>query len=186
MARWFLYVFFYSLAGCALEKLYARATHSSRQIRKGFLLLPLCPVYGLAMAAVLAVAGPADGFLWLALVGGLICTGVEYLVHLFYEAVFGICFWAYSLLRGHVQGRICPRFALIWGVLSAIAVRWVHPAVAAIAEQIPPELVFLLWVVLAADCVLTAEVLLHSRDTQQLTLRAVLAQTRASSQSEMS
>ena len=83
MARWFLYVFFYSLAGCALEKLYARATHSSRQIRKCFLLLPLCPVYGLAMATVLAVAGPADGFLRLALVGGLICTGVEYLVHLF-------------------------------------------------------------------------------------------------------
>ena len=186
MAQWFLYVIFYSLAGCALEKLYARAIHSSRQTRKCFLLLPLCPVYGLAMAAVLLAAGPEEGLLRLALVGGLVCTGVEYLVHLFYEAVFGVRFWDYSLLRGHVQGRICPRFALIWGVLSAAAVRWVQPVVAELAERIPPELVFLIWMVLAADCVLTAAVLLRSRDTQQLTLRTVFAQTRASSQSEMS
>jgi len=186
MAQWFLYFIFYSLAGCALEKLYARAIHSSRRTRKCFLLLPLCPVYGLAMIAVLAIAAPDGGFLQLMLGGGLICTGVEYLVHLFYEAAFGVRFWDYSLLRGHIHGRVCPRFALAWGVLSAAAVRWVQPAAAALAQRIPPELVFLLWIVLAADCVLTAALLLHGHDPQLLTLRAVLAQTRASSQSETS
>ena len=48
MSRWFLYIFFYSLAGYGLEKVFARAVRSEHQIRKCFLLLPLCPVYGLS------------------------------------------------------------------------------------------------------------------------------------------
>ena len=43
--------FFYSFAGYLLEKGFARRTHASQQIRKGLLLLPLCPVYGLGMVA---------------------------------------------------------------------------------------------------------------------------------------
>ena len=56
MSRWYVYFLFYSFAGYVLEKLFARAIHSDRQVRKCFLLLPLCPVYGLAMTAVLALA----------------------------------------------------------------------------------------------------------------------------------
>ena len=40
MSRWFLMFFFYSLAGCGLEKLYAHAIRSPRRTRKCFLLLP--------------------------------------------------------------------------------------------------------------------------------------------------
>ena len=121
MSQWFLYFLFYSLAGCGLEKLYARAIRSPRRQRKCFLLLPLCPVYGLAMTAVLALV-PADaGLVTLSVLGGLICTGVEYLVHLFYDRILHVQFWDYSLLRGHVQGRICPRFALLT-VSRAVAV----------------------------------------------------------------
>ena len=186
MSRWFLIFFFYSLAGCGLEKLYARAIRSPRRIRKCFLLLPLCPVYGLAMICVLALAPAEIGLLQLAVLGGTVCTGVEYGVHLFYEQILGVRFWDYSLLRGHVRGRICPRFAVIWGVLSAAAVRLVQPALDALTELVPPWAVFLLWMVLAADCVLTWALLARQHNTDLLVLRVVLRQTRASSQSSTS
>ena len=57
----------YSFLGYLLEKIFAAVTGARHQVRKCFLLLPLCPVYGLAMLAVLHL--PADltrGFLRLA------------------------------------------------------------------------------------------------------------------------
>ena len=49
MSRWFLYFLTYSFLGYCLEKLFARAVRSPERVRKCLLLLPLCPVYGLAM-----------------------------------------------------------------------------------------------------------------------------------------
>ena len=186
MSRWFLYIFFYSLAGYGLEKVFARAVRSEHQIRKCFLLLPLCPVYGLSMAAVLALVPADSGLPALILAGGAVCTAVEYLVHLFYDAVFGVRFWDYSLLPGHLGGRFCPQFALIWGVLSAAAVRWIQPLLEPAAAAVPPAAVLALWMVLAADCVLTSALLRQYRNIDLLSLRAASAQARASSQSSTS
>lgn len=186
MSRWFDLFLFYSLGGYGLEKLHARLSHSPRQVRKCFLLLPLCPVYGLAMTALIALTPEGLGFFPLMILGGVVCTGVEFLVHLFYDKALGVQFWDYSPMRGHIQGRICPQFAVIWGVLSAAVLRWVHPFAESAAEALPPWVVFLLWVVLAADCVLSAALLRRYGDTELLTLGAVLAQIRSASQSSTS
>lgn len=186
MSRWFLYFLFYSLAGYALEKVFARAVHAEKQVRKCYLFLPLCPVYGLAMIALLAVSPPDLGFGGLILLGAAVCTAVEYGVHLFYDRVFHVRFWDYHGLRGHIRGRVCPHFSVAWGVLSAIAVRWVQPAVGAAVAGIPSWVVFLLWIVLAADCVFTAALLLRCRDTELLAIPAMAAQMRAESQSSTS
>ena len=45
----------YSFFGYLLERGYAAAAHGAQQARKGFLLLPMCPVYGLGALAVLAL-----------------------------------------------------------------------------------------------------------------------------------
>ena len=155
-------------------------------MRKCFLFLPLCPVYGLAMAALLALVPEGAGFFLSAALGGLVCTGVEYLVHLFYEQVFGVQFWDYRDLPWHIRGRVCPQFALAWGVLSAAAVRWVQPVVEVLAVRAAPEALYLLWLVLAVDGVFTGALLLRRRDPELLSIGALLSQSRASSQSSTS
>ena len=76
----------YSLGGYVLEKLYAAVRRPPHRVRKCFLLLPLCPVYGLAMLAVLGLPPDMTGTFWrLALYGGLTATAVEYAVHFLYE-----------------------------------------------------------------------------------------------------
>ena len=186
MEQWFLYFLFYSFAGYLLEKAFARITHSPNQVRKCFLLLPLCPVYGLAMTVLLAMAPEEMGLLPRVLLGGIVCTAVEYLVHLFYEKVLSVRFWDYSGLRGHFRGRICPQFAVIWGVLSTAAVLWVQPFVEELAVRTPPEAAYVLWLLLAADCVFTVALLRHGVGPEDLALRTVFAQSRASSQSSTS
>lgn len=184
MAQWFWYFLIYSFLGCCLEKLYARCIRSPKRVRKSFLLLPLCPVYGLGMTALLALWEPGMGPLVLACLGALVCTGVEYLVHLFYEKTLKVRFWDYTGLPGSVQGRICPRFAAVWGGLSAFAAVCVQPWVAVLAAAVPPALSYGMWLLLAADCVLTVRVLAWYHDTELLALSALSA--RVSSQSSTS
>ena len=83
MTKWFMYFIFYSFLGYLLEKIYALATHSNRQVRKCFLLLPLCPVYGIAMATLIALSKGVRNLPALVVIGALVCTGTEYLTHWF-------------------------------------------------------------------------------------------------------
>ena len=96
MARWLWIFWIYSFLGYGLEKLFAAVTHAPNQGRKCFLLLPLCPVYGLGMLAVLAL--PARGW-WLVLWGGLAATAVEYAYHWACETFLGVRFWDYSWVK---------------------------------------------------------------------------------------
>ena len=105
----------YSFLGYLLEKIFAAVTGSRHQVRKCFLLLPLCPVYGLAMLAVLHL--PADlirGFLRLAFYGGLTATAVEYAVHFLYDKLLGVMFWDYSGTHMDLNRRVCVPFAVVW------------------------------------------------------------------------
>ena len=114
----------YSFLGYLLEKIFATVTGSRHQVRKCFLLLPLCPVYGLAMLAVLHL--PADltrGFFRLAFYGGLTATAVEYAVHFLYDKLLGVMFWDYSGTHMDLNRRVCVPFAVIWGPLTAFALR---------------------------------------------------------------
>ena len=184
MSRWFWCFVIYSFLGYCLEKCYARAVHSPRQVRKCFLLLPLCPVYGLAMC-LLAALSPA-GLLPRIAVGAAVCTGVEYGLHLFYDWVLGVRFWDYSGMSGNVAGRICPQFALIWGLLSAAALAWLHPGICVLADVAGGGVTWLVWMVLAADSVCSAALLRRGGDTESLAVGWVLSQLRASSQSSTS
>lgn len=56
MAVWLWNFWVFSFLGWCLERLFAALTRSPQQRRRCLLLLPLCPVYGLGMAAVLAPA----------------------------------------------------------------------------------------------------------------------------------
>ena len=72
---YFWYFLGYGFLGYLLEKLFAYAVRSPHRVRKGFLLAPVCPVYGLAMCAVLALGAESVKPFWeLALLGGAAAT----------------------------------------------------------------------------------------------------------------
>ena len=98
------YLLCYSLLGFVGEVLYARLTHSAKPDRKCRLFLPLCPVYGIGavVIALLPFRTPISVFLTAAAVA----TGVEYLCSVFYEKAWGVTFWNYHDLPGHVNGRV--------------------------------------------------------------------------------
>ena len=53
--EWFWLFLSYGFLGYLLERMFAKVTAASKQMRKCFLLLPQCPAYGIAMVVFLAV-----------------------------------------------------------------------------------------------------------------------------------
>lgn len=165
----FWYFLIYSFLGFLLELAFARATRSPKRDRKCFLLLPLCPVYGLGALGILA-AGTLLGHwpLLLALAGGGVATAVEYLVGLFYQKVLGVEFWNYSDLPLNVGGKICLPFSAAWGVLSLGLVYLIHPSVSALVGHIPGWLTPAAAVLLLTDGAVTAYLLKTTGTTDSL------------------
>ena len=179
-AVYWLWLFcLYSFLGYLLEKAFAAATGSRHQVRKCFLLLPLCPVYGLAMLAVLHL--PADlrrGFFHLALYGGLTATAVEYAVHFLYDKLLGVMFWDYGSTHMDLNRRICMPFAVIWGLLTAFSVRYVQPLLHPIAANVPPWAGLTLLLLLVADSFFTVRLLRRTHNVDLLGIPNLLAALR--------
>ena len=163
------YFVIYSFLGFLLEVAFARLVRAEKRGRKCFVLLPLCPVYGFGALAILLLpqwvrrSGPL-----LVVLGGLAATGVEYWMAVFYERAAGVRFWDYSHMPFQIGGRVCPLFALFWGLLAALLVRRVHPAVMVLAAHIPAGLLPSVLLLLAADGAYTIALLRTTGDTDSL------------------
>ncbi len=169
MAQLFWQFLLYSFAGFLLEVLFARMTHSPKPDRKCFLLLPLCPVYGLG-GVLIAHLPPAvlNRPALLFLCGALVATGVEYGMDWFYERALGVRFWDYSALRWNVNGRVCLLFSVFWGLLSLVLAAWAHPAVARWAAAFPLAWTLPAMVFVALDAVFTLWLLRSAGHTDVL------------------
>ena len=174
---WFWNFVWYSFCGFLLETAYARLTGGGGS-RKCLRVLPLCPVYGLAMLAVLHL--PADltrGFLRLAFYGGLTATAVEYAVHFLYDKLLGSC----SGTIRHPHGPEPPglrALCVIWGPLTAFALRQVQPLLHPIALHAPAGAGLALLLVLTADSFFTVRLLRRTHNVDLLGLPNLLASLR--------
>ncbi len=127
MAVWLWNFWIFSFWGWCLERLFAAVTHSPRQRRRCLLVSPLCPVYGLGMAAVLALPAPLLSGWRLYVFGGLAATAVEYLYHWWGDCFLRVRFWDYTSVPGNLRGRVCLPFSLAWGLLMFPAVKAGRP-----------------------------------------------------------
>ena len=163
MAPWLWYFWIYSFLGWLLELAFAAVTRSEDRRRRCLLVLPLCPVYGLGMLAVLAV-GWADRML----LGGFAATAVEYVYHWAGERFLNVRFWDYAQIPGNLLGRVCLPFALAWGVLTWAAVRFVQPVVEGLAAGISPAVTYAVLLAFTADLVSSLYFLRSTGDLQAL------------------
>ena len=176
MSVWFWSFLFFSFLGYLLEKGYAAVTHAVQQNRKCFILLPLCPVYGLAVTTVLMLPSTLLENPWTLLTASaFVPCIVEYLIHLYYECCFRVRYWDYRGLPLQLHGRICLPFALAWTALMPIAVLVIAPRVLPVLAAVSPWLSFAVWMLFAADWLLSRYMLWRCRDTERLRLGRILA-----------
>ena len=156
----FAYFLIYSCLGWCLEVIYAAVT-TGNLINRGFLNGPVCPIYGFGMVIVLFALTPLSHSLFLLYLGGVILPSALELVGgwALYK-LYHTRWWDYSDYPFNIGGYICLEFSLLWGVGTLIVMKLVHPIIADAVALIPPLvgliLMFLLYVLYAADTIATA------------------------------
>ena len=156
----FAYFLIYSCLGWCLEVIYAAVT-TGNLINRGFLNGPVCPIYGFGMVIVLFALTPLSHSLLLLYLGGvLLPSALELVGGWALYKLYHTRWWDYSDYPFNIGGYICLEFSLLWGVGTLIVMKLVHPIIADAVALIPPLvgliLMFLLYVLYAADTIATA------------------------------
>lgn len=130
----------YAFLGWVAETVLAAAKRR-RLINRGFLNLPLSPVYGLA-AVLFSVFLPelrsAPFFLFL--FGMVIATALELFTGVFLQKLTGERWWDYSNHRFQFEGYISLTYAIVWGISALLCIFVGNPILAALTDLIPRQI----------------------------------------------
>ena len=155
----FLYFIWYALMGWCMESIYC-SVKEHKLINRGFLHLPLCPIYGVGVLIMVTFFTPFTvNPLLFYVMATLVMSAWEYFVGWLLETTTHMKYWDYSDRKFNLKGRICLANCLWWGVASYLVIYWVHPATERLLAQLPVSWQHGLAVVLAlavlADTVTT-------------------------------
>lgn len=171
VCQWFLYFTAYSILGWACETFYC-SVGNRKFVNRGFLNGPVCPVYGFgAVLVILLLQSTEKNLVALFLSGMMVTTVLEYLTSVLLEKLFHMKWWDYSRYKFQINGRVCLLNSLMFGGLSVILMRVLHPWISGLIARIPTSL--LPWIslgilaVFAVDTVVTVRSILILKGKMQ-------------------
>lgn len=123
-----IYFFIYSLMGWLLE-VGTKFVTTGKFVNRGFLIGPICPIYGYCMVLLTLLIGTGDkDILSIFLKSILVCSLIEYGTSYIMEKVFKARWWDYSNNRFNINGRVCLETMLPFGIMGTLALYFLQPA----------------------------------------------------------
>ncbi|MDF2887259.1 MAG: hypothetical protein K0R23_1644 [Lacrimispora sp.] len=96
-------------------------------MNRGFLRLPLLPLYGSGAILMLFLSLPVKGNLLLVFLFGMLGASVlEYLTGYIMERLFKMKYWDYSNNPFNLNGYVCLGTSIAWGFLTILLTELVH------------------------------------------------------------
>lgn len=144
--QWMAFFYCYSFLGWIFESLYVSA-RTRHLVNRGFLRLPLLPLYGSGALMMLLVSRPFQNSLLLTWLSGFAgATVLEYVVGWAMEQLFKIRYWDYSSQKFNLHGYICLSSSIAWGFLTIFMTHVIHRPIAKFICEMPvlPELCLVL------------------------------------------
>lgn len=160
-AKLFWLFFIGSLFGTILETFWSIFIDGHLEMRVGLVLGPFIPVYGGGAVAITLCLYKLhrSGDLVVYLASAVIGATFEYLCSYFQEMFLGTVSWDYSDTPFNLYGRTNLTFALIWGLLGLVWLRYIYPSLSRTIEKIPKKpgriISLILVVFMAFDAVLS-------------------------------
>ncbi len=132
-----LWLFFlYGFAGWCVEVIF-HAANKGKFINRGFLIGPICPIYGYGLVAVILALTPIKDNVFLVYIGStVICSVFELIVGWASEKFMHTRLWDYSDNAFNIGGYVCLKFSLLWGVGCLCILYIFHPMVMQLVELI--------------------------------------------------
>ena len=133
----FVYFVLYSFLGWVCETIYC-SIDDKKFVNRGFLNGPFCPIYGTGALLVIDIFMKyKDDLVVLFILSVVITSIVEYITSYLLEKIFNLQLWDYSTYSFNLNGRVCLKNSLMFGILSILAVEVIHPAVEGFLSKLP-------------------------------------------------
>lgn len=127
--NYIIYFIIYSIIGWLLEVLLFYIDEK-KFVNRGFLIGPICPIYGYGVVIILLLIGGKDNdLLSIFLKSIFICSILEYATSFLMEKLFRARWWDYSQRRFNINGRICLETMLPFGIGATFIVYVMQPKV---------------------------------------------------------
>lgn len=130
-----------SVFGTILETIWCLFVEKRFEMRVGMVIGPFIPVYGGGAVAITLCLYKLhklnDILVYIA--SGVIGATFEYLCSYFQEMFLGSISWDYSDTPFNIDGRTNLMFALIWGALGLVWLRYLYPVISRTIERIPKK-----------------------------------------------
>lgn len=161
-SKLFWLFFIGSLFGTILETFYALIFDGHFEIRTGMVIGPFIPVYGggaVLITLCLYKLYKLNNFL-VFLASAFIGAAFEFLCSYFQEMILGTISWDYSDTPFNIDGRTNLAYAVVWGVLGLLWLRYIYPFISRLIEKIPKKagnkLTIILFVIMTIGGILTS------------------------------
>lgn len=136
--QWLLIFYTYCFFGWIFESTYV-SCKTRRFVNRGFLRLPMLPLYGTGAVMMLWVSLPLEHNVFLVYISGMIAaTVLEYVTGWAMERLFKMKYWDYSNQRFNLNGYICLSSSVAWGFLTIFLTEIVHPPISRLVLLLHP------------------------------------------------
>ena len=124
---YFILFIIYSLVGWILEVL-AKLKEKKKLVNRGFLIGPVCPIYGCGAVLMTILLGNFEKQpVLLFLTAIVLCSILEYFTSYLLERIFKARWWDYSNKKFNINGRICISTMIPFGILALLMTYVLNP-----------------------------------------------------------
>ncbi len=169
LAKLFLLFIIYSFIGWVIEMIYCYC-RSKKIVNRGFLIGPICPIYGFGAILIYLLLKNFDSdLITIFLKTMLICGVLEYITSFILEIIFKTKWWDYSDRKFNINGRICLETLIPFGILGIIFIKLINPFFMNLVSNInKPFIIFfssILFLTIIVDLLLSLAILFNIKNT---------------------
>lgn len=132
-----------SVIGWTYETVLTSAVYGSFADR-GFLDLPLCPIYGFSAMLLLVMFGRVKNTGAVFVLSASAVTVIELVCSYLLEIILNLKLWDYSGWAFNFDGRISLISSLIFGALGLLLIKVIHPAAVRLEKILPESTAFMI------------------------------------------
>ena len=150
-----LFFFFFSIIGWLWEVFYFIVI-KGQLVNRGFLRGPWLPIYGFGCALLILFTKSKklrkllNSPMWTFIFITIFCTALEYITSYVIEKQTGVRYWDYSKLFMNINGRVCLKNSIFFGIGGSLCIYIIGPAFSKHIEIIPKRIRYLLVTILVA------------------------------------
>ena len=163
--KFIAYFIVYSFIGWVLESIY-KSVLQKKFVNSGFLIGPFCPIYGFgAIIMLLALNFLKEKPIILFIAAFFVLSVWEYMVSLMLEKMFKTKYWDYSHIKFNINGRVCLKNSIYWGILGVLFICCIHPLIENYISLIPNSLlnyiIVILGIAMTVDLFVSVKVIVN-------------------------